>query len=256
QQDDTRQRDEHEQKQERKEEPKEEPKREEKPEQKEEKPDEAKPPPPPKLPPDQQMVKLEGLRYSQADASPEMDPGGEAAGEEPAGEKAGGKGGKKKVSIDDVADEMKKNGWDYTKDPADVVEYPDGRRVTVDHRRLVAANKAGLTEVPARVHPASEPIPPGAAQRFQLPEGADFVDPETGQQYKGGDQPKNWGEAAKFRSAKQRVKGHPDFPIEGSENVPTVKAPKAKAPKPPKAGGTPPSTPPPAPDTPPPAPDT
>jgi hypothetical protein len=128
--------------------------------------------------------------------------------------------------IEVMAENMRKNGWDYTKEPPNMVEYPDGRIVTVDHRRLVAAKQAGLEEVPARVHPASERINAEIAERFSLK--TEFTDPETGRVYKLNDVPSNWGEAAKFRSANQRVMGHPDFPIEGSPNFPEIRERKKR----------------------------
>jgi hypothetical protein len=102
-----------------------------------------------------------------------------------------------------------------------MVEYPDGRIVTVDHRRLVAAREARLEEVPARVHLASEQIVDEKQKnRFRLK--TRFTDPETGRVYRKGQPPSNWGEAAMFRSANQRVMGYPDFPIEGSPDFPVI----------------------------------
>lgn len=127
-------------------------------------------------------------------------------------------------TISDVADGMRANGWDHSKPPPEMVAYPDGRVVTLDHRRLVAADKAGIEEVPARVHAADESMPPSEARRFALK--TEFADPETGQTYFKGDLPTNWGEAAKFRSANQRAMGFPDFPIEGRPGLPPIRAPK------------------------------
>jgi hypothetical protein len=144
-------------------------------------------------------VRLDSIRYSQGDVSPKMRDG---------------------KPIEVVAENMRKNGWDYSKEPPDMVEYSDGRIVTLDHRRLVAARQAGLEEVPARVHPSSESIDIDQADRYKLEIG--FTDPETGKVYKPEAIPSNWGEAAKFRAANQRVMGYPDFPIEGSPNLPQI----------------------------------
>jgi hypothetical protein len=127
-----------------------------------------------------------------------------------------------KVPIEKVAENMKAKGWDPTKPAPDMVECPDGKITTVDHRRLVAAKQAGLEEVPATVHQFDEPIPPETAQRFALQEGAEFTNPATGKSYIGGQTPETWGEAAMFRSANQRVKGAPDFPIEGKPGLPRI----------------------------------
>jgi uncharacterized protein DUF6861 len=146
-------------------------------------------------------VWLKEIRYSQGNVSPETSNG---------------------TPIKVVADDMRKNGWDYEKGVPDMVEYPDGRIVTVDHRRLVAASQAGLEEVPARVHPASEKIVNKKQKnRFRLQ--TEFTDPETGKVYKKEDVPSNWGEAAKFRAVNQRLWGYPDFPIEGSPNLPKIR---------------------------------
>jgi hypothetical protein len=100
-----------------------------------------------------------------------------------------------------VIDRMLKHGWDVTKGPPDVVRYPDGRTVSIDNRRIVAAKTAGVPEVPARVHAASDPIPDHEAGRFQLKKK--WTDPVSGKSYKPGATPTTWGEAADFRSANQ-----------------------------------------------------
>jgi uncharacterized protein DUF6861 len=145
-------------------------------------------------------VRLDKIRFSQRRVSPEMSDG---------------------MPIAVAAENMRKNGWDYSKGVPDMVEYPDGRIVTVDHRRLVAAREARLEEVPARVHLASEQIVDEKQKnRFRLK--TRFTDPETGRVYRKGQPPSNWGEAAMFRSANQRVMGYPDFPIEGSPDFPVI----------------------------------
>lgn len=122
---------------------------------------------------------------------------------------------------------MRRSGWDPTKPRADFVEFQDGRLVTVDHRRIVAARIAGLDEVPATIHPAQEMIPQVRtptghwAGDFRLRVG--FTDPRTGITYQVGQTPRNWGEAVTFRSANQKVMGFPDFPLEGSFNEPQIR---------------------------------
>ncbi|WP_373524822.1 hypothetical protein [Nostoc sp.] len=151
-----------------------------------------------------------------------------------------------------LVDEMKKHGWDYTKEPPDMVKFlrrqvsirgreiPIGRSryVTLDHRRLAAAKEAGIKNVPARVHLEHDPITkkapstPGmagweVADRFKLTKGKGVVytDPETGIAHRRNSSPTNWGEAAKHRAASQRVRGHENFPLKGKQGLPTVSEP-------------------------------
>lgn len=145
-------------------------------------------------------VNLEDVRSSQGDVSPRMRDG---------------------RTIDEVASEMRQNGWDKTKEPPDMVEWDDGSLTTLDHRRLVAADRGGLGKVPARVHPADEHISADRAKRYQLRQA--FTDPDTGKVWQPGDVPTTWGEAGKFRAANQRGRGYPDFPLKGQQGLPRVK---------------------------------
>lgn len=149
------------------------------------------------------------------------------------------------ASSRDVVEAMKKHGWDYTKEPPDMVKFEGkklsigrtripvsrGHITTLDHRRIAAAREAGIKKVPARVHSEYDPIRhnvpsrPGAAgqdvaERFKLGRKASFTDPQTGTTYKPGTKPQNYGEAVKFRSAGQRVRGYKDFPLTGSKQFP------------------------------------
>jgi hypothetical protein len=110
---------------------------------------------------------------------------------------------------------MGREGWDYSRKQPDMIDWGDGEFQTLDHRRLVAARRAGLPEVGADIHPATEPISPDQAGRFQLRRS--FTDPETGTSYTKGQFPSTWGEAAMFRSKQGK-----SFPIRGSRELPTV----------------------------------
>jgi hypothetical protein len=123
--------------------------------------------------------------------------------------------------ITEISADMRDNGWNGGKPPPEMVEYPDGRIVTVDHRRLVAAQRAGIEEVPAIIHPADEAMTKQQAKRFRLE--TEISDPVTGTAYKRKALPRNWGEAAIFRCANQRIRGYPDFPLEGMPGLPPVK---------------------------------
>ena len=124
------------------------------------------------------------------------------------------------TAIADVAASMRAKGWDRTKPNPDMVQMDDGTVTTLDHRRLVAATQAGLTEVPATVHAADQPLPPAEAARFRL--RFPFTDPDTGAAYPRGAQPTTWGEAVRFRSAWQRDLGYPSFPLKGSPDLPVM----------------------------------
>lgn len=119
-------------------------------------------------------------------------------------------------TISEVAEDMRNNGWDHTKDPPDVVDRGNGKYQTLDHRRVIAAKEAGLKEIPANVHAADEPLPPEFGERFKFEKT--FTDPKTGKVYYEGDLPTTWGEAAMGRAAKQGE----NFPLYGSENLPKV----------------------------------
>ena len=82
------------------------------------------------------MVELASLEYSQEDVSFKT---------------------RDRVSLGKVAARMRQTGWDLSQ-PADVVKMNDGRLVSLDHRRLWAADRAGITRVSARIHLESETI--------------------------------------------------------------------------------------------------
>ncbi len=170
------------------------------------------------------QVRLSKVRSSQGDISKNMRSG---------------------ASSRDVVEAMKKHGWDYTKEPPDMVKFEGkklsigriripvsrGHITTLDHRRIAAAREAGIKKVPARVHSEYDPIRhnvpsrPGAAGqdvalRFKLGRKASFTDPQTQITYKPGTKPRSYGEAVKFRSAGQRVRGYKDFPLTGSKQFP------------------------------------
>jgi hypothetical protein len=160
------------------------------------------------------QVELDKLHYSQGDVSPKMSlPDGQ------------------KVPIETVAADMKTNGFPKDAAPT-VVEYPNGDLVSLDHRRLVAAEKAGIKEVPADVVSATQRLPQNQIdnKRFRLQTTESITDPRTGQIYPPDYVAKTYGEAALIRSANQRIlKGkagnllYPDFPLEGSPKIPAVK---------------------------------
>jgi hypothetical protein len=194
------------------------------------------------LPPGVEMVELSKISYSQEDISFHY--------RQPSGDKR---------SVGMLAADMKKTGWDPHL-PADVVRMPDGRLVSVDHRRLWAAQKAGITHVSARIHAADEAMGAENARRFEIdaervPAG---TNPSSNKPWRRGDRPSTWGDAVRFRSAVQefsktqqlRNRGpnprslpaggtrDPKFPAEGSPNQPSRTAPGVRLePVPDTAGG-------------------
>jgi Domain of unknown function (DUF4157) len=172
------------------------------------------------LPAGVQLVDLSKIEYSQADVS-FTTRDGETLGQMAAG--------------------MRQSGWDLSK-PADVVKMADGRLVSLDHRRLWAAERAGLTQVSARIHLESDLIADETATNFRIGKGRvpRGTNPRTGVPWRAGDTPGTWGEAVSFRSAGQRFQKvgqlsnsgfdptalpgggtrDPSFPATGSKDMP------------------------------------
>jgi len=147
----------------------------------------------------------------------------------------------KDQTVGQMASQMQKTGWDVSR-PADIVRMPDGRLVSLDHRRLWAAARAGnIRQISAHVHADTELASPATQKRFAI--GKDVpsgTNPVTKQPWKAGDKPKTWGDVVRFRSAVQGFgkagsTGHmgynpsllpgggvrdPSFPAEGSKDPP------------------------------------
>jgi len=111
-------------------------------------------------------------------------------------------------SVGRMAAAMRKDGWDISK-PVDVVLMPDGRMVSLDHRRLWAAHRAGnVRRVTARVHTSTEKIDHDVTRnRFKIDKGGEPLgtNPRTGVAWKAGDVPDTWGDAVQLRSAAQAL---------------------------------------------------
>lgn len=158
-----------------------------------------------------EKIGFDELRYSQGDVSDEL-------------RTMGGKTEK----IEDVAERMREFGWDFGYDVPDVVRLPDGEFIIVDHRRLVAAQEAGLEEFPAIVHDFDEPIlDMDTRVRFELPDDIDTttleeLSQELGKTVSEEYLPETWGEAAIMRSIRQR-KWFPDFPARGRKTPPSIR---------------------------------
>ena len=191
-------------------------------------------------------VKLEDIHYCQASVSDKM--GVEVI--------ENGRKKVKKVNIQDVIKKMKTDGWDYSQSPPDMVIYPCGKIVTVDHRRVVAARLAGIERIPANIHTADERLlikgwvnflimgllslknPPMISivvckmmfyllKRFPLKKDFDH----DKKNYKKELPPETWREAAVFRAAKQREMGYEKFPLDGTAKVPEIRSSKNQKPK-------------------------
>lgn len=148
-------------------------------------------------------------------------------------------------TIDSVASDMKQNGWDRTKGVPDMVDWGNGEYQTLDHRRIEAARRAGLQEVPARLHSPAEGISDEQAARLRLDER--LHDPRfnkalaelegevgklrgvEGLKLSSSEEPRSWGEAVLFRSARQRVLApeYESFPLKGQSGI-DVKPPRDK----------------------------
>ncbi|EOI3549591.1 type IV secretion protein Rhs, partial [Cronobacter dublinensis] len=87
----------------------------------------------------------------------------------------------------DLTNSMKANGWKG--DPIDVIRMPDGKLITIDNTRVLAASRAGI-KVEARVHDASEALPTEYIERFRTRKGTpstwgDTIDLRIGNQSAG-----------------------------------------------------------------------
>ncbi len=147
--------------------------------------------------PVERLVRMRDIKYTQENVSPRMGDG---------------------RPIDDISARMQQDGWDPASPDPDMVQNADGRSATtLDHRRLVAAEHAGIDEVPAQMHSPDEPLPEEMEGRFKLQKN--FTDPETGTTYRKGDVAETWGEAARFRAANQGG----EFPAGGDARQPWLK---------------------------------
>ncbi|CAF1312704.1 unnamed protein product [Adineta steineri] len=87
--------------------------------------------------------------------------------------------------IEEIENRMITDGWEG--DPIDVVQMPDEELTSVDNRRVLAAQNAGI-KVLAKVHKADDPLPEDQIKRFTVP---------------GLPPPKTWGEAVMIRVQNQ-----------------------------------------------------
>ncbi|WP_251812619.1 hypothetical protein [Alkalimarinus sediminis] len=121
-----------------------------------------------------------------------------------------------------IASEMKLNGWDLSKGTPDLIRLDDGF-MTLDHRRLVAADWAGLDKIPGNIHGFDELLPTSFTQsgRFSSFESpVAFSDLSTRTSFYKGDLPETWGQAGMIRSLQQQER-FGQFPITGSSELPS-----------------------------------
>ena len=150
-----------------------------------------------------------------------------------------------KLTLDELTENMRTGG--FKGDPINVVEFPDERGVvTVNNRRLLAARRAGLKEIPMRYHSPKEPflLDPAEIQQggYVLKDkpirrvGDDLVVGGTKGEivYAKGTVPKTWEEAVLFRTANQgnltKEAAGGRFPLWGRLQDPTVRQPKTPVP--------------------------
>jgi uncharacterized protein RhaS with RHS repeats len=93
----------------------------------------------------------------------------------------------------DLTKSMKLNGWNG--DPIDVVRMADGKLTTVDNTRVLASSRAGI-KVDARIHDASEALPPELIDRLTTKRGT----------------PSTWGDAIDLRIGKQSAGYRNQYP--------------------------------------------
>ena len=151
-----------------------------------------------------------------------------------------------KMTLEELTESMRTGGWKG--DPINVVELPDGSVMSLDNRRLLAAQNAGLKKIPVLYHAPNEPLPAKWAEDgfklekaiYQMADGELVVGGEAKKiAAKGGKllYPKNYvaktyGQAALIRTAdqgnlpKEAGKAAQKFPLYGSFDQPKVRVPK------------------------------
>lgn len=120
-----------------------------------------------------------------------------------------------------MAYSMKSDGWDTSKGAADLIKLNDGY-MTLDHRRLVAADWAGLEKIPGNVHGFNELLPDSITkspryEHFASP--VPFSDVGTKTTIWEGDLPKTFGQAGMIRSLQQQER-FGQFPLTGNHLQP------------------------------------
>jgi len=168
--------------------------------------------------PDRRLMPMKDIKYTQNNVSETMSDG------RPVGA---------------VADTLAREGWDPGNPDPDMVANEHGGGTTLDHRRLVAAEEAGLNEVPAQVHGPDDPLPEEMEGRFKLKQ--DILDADGGIEVPAGTEAETWGEAARFRAANQVSEPAYDgdttfadetyqFPPDGDTRQPYLTSEKAMSP--------------------------
>jgi hypothetical protein len=159
------------------------------------------------------MIEVGQYKYSQATAGKDLAEGN--------------------MSVKELTNEMKVNGWDFTKPPPKMVDMGNGEFITLDHRRLIAAHNAGLTEHPCQIVDGKSAIMANDAGRFNLStklklkdytEVEGLIGRKVDKNIPSTLEPQNYREAAIFRCAKQReMSKYKDFPLTGSSELPLIK---------------------------------
>lgn len=104
----------------------------------------------------------------------------------------------------------------------DLVQLDNGF-MTLDHRRLVAAEWAGLERVPGNVHGFNEPLPlvfKNSERFLSFQSPIAFSDVGTRATFYKGDLPDTWGQAGMIRSLQQQER-FGQLPLMGSIELPT-----------------------------------
>ncbi len=146
--------------------------------------------------------------------------------------------GDRSMTIQQLADSIKQ-GWKGT--AIDVVETPDGSLVSLDNRRLMAAQIAGVKEVPVAYHSPNEPFPPARAQADEFRLKHNIRRLQDGTLVVGGTQgeivypkdfrPSTFGDAAIVRTANQgNIRPGERFPLWGRLEQPAIRSPRSVAP--------------------------
>lgn len=121
----------------------------------------------------------------------------------------------------------------FVSEPIEVVAMPDGRLTSIDNRRLLAAQLAGLALIPAILHRADTPMPHGRRRnslraRDPITDHLGEFGPRGALLFEARTRPNTMSETIIFRCARQVPLGEARYPLSGSFAQPVIQPATAR----------------------------